>query len=555
MRWRFPLVFVVIIISYLFLISNFFNIQIKNGNAYYDRAVAQRKASGILEPLRGNIYFTDKNNNLIPAALNKDYPVIFADPKKFWEGLFEENKKFNESVEELNQAIKISGPILERKLNKREDSYELIVQKADSEQIDNLKENNFKGIYIDQQKLRSYPFKNLASHVLGFVASANEAEMKKYGDVEMGRYGIELERNLSLAGQPGEEKDNKFIKAQNGSDVILTIDINIQTQAEEILKKLINDWQAEGGTAIVEEPKTGKILAMVNFPDFDPNEYSKSEIKNFMNPAVELVYEPGSVFKVITMAAGFDSGKITPDTTYIDTGSVILNGKKIENWDKKAYGKQTMTSVIEHSLNVGTVFAEKKIGHNIFKEYLIKFGLGKLTGVNLPGEVKGNINNLKKGKDIDFATASFGQGVSVTPLQLISAVSAIANGGVLMKPIISAEENPQIVARVISEESAQKVIKTMVSAVRLNKVADIPNYSIGGKTGTAFVPDLKRGGYSDQVINTYVGFASASDPRFIILIKLDKASGAPLAGQTVAPAFKELAQFIINYYNIAPDNL
>jgi cell division protein FtsI/penicillin-binding protein 2 len=214
-----------------------------------------------------------------------------------------------------------------------------------------------------------------------------------------------------------------------------------------------------------------------------------------------------------------------------------------------------MTEVIEGSINTGTIFAQQKMGEDIFYNYLIKFGLNELTGIPLPGEVRGNINNLKKGKDIDFATASYGQGIAVTPIGMINAASAIANGGILMKPLILSEDKPEVVRRVISEETATKVVKMMVSAVDKNVLAATANYSVAGKTGTAFIPDFNKGGYTDNVINTYIGFAPAYDPKFVILIKLIKPEGNPLAGQTVVPAFRELTRFILNYYAVAPDRL
>lgn len=275
-------------------------------------------------------------------------------------------------------------------------------------------------------------------------------------------------------------------------------------------------------------------------------------MKNFLNPIIQYVYEPGSVFKPLTMAAGIDSGAFTPETTFIDKGSVTLNGKTILNWDKKANGKITMTEVIEGSVNTGAVFAEQKVGHKTFTAYVKKFGLGENTGIDLPDEVSGSINNLerKEARDIDFATASFGQGVSVTPIQMISAFSALANGGVLMRPFITEETSPTIVRRVVSGETATKVTGMMESAVEKAKIAAIQNFRIAGKTGTAFIPE--RGKYSDELIQTFVGFFPVSDPKATILIKLDKPN-APLAGMTVVPAFRELAAFVINHYNIPPD--
>lgn len=560
MKWRYFTIISVIIISHIFLVFNIYNLQFNKRAFYSAQAQYQNNAGGILESERGNIYFTDKNNNLIPAVLNKDYFVIFSVPKEIQDEInkLDENLKetqFKEMSKKISLILNISIEDLEKKLNKKNDLYELLAQKATNEQVEQINRLDIKGVYVKKQKLRFYPFGNLASHLMGFVSQPNDKEISKYGNTQIGRYGLELEFNDLLTGQAGSFNNSRIIKPENGKNLMLTLDRNIQAQSEEILKNLIDKWSASGGSIIVQEPKSGKILSMANFPDFDPNNYSEFEIKNFLNPAVQSVYEPGSVFKLITMATGIDSGKITPETTYVDSGSITLNGKTIKNWDLKAYGKQTMSNVIEHSINTGSVFAERKIGNDIFYNYLNKFGFNELTDIDLPGEVRGNINNLKNGKEIDFATASFGQGVAVTPIRLINAISAIANDGILMKPLILADDKPEVARRVVSEDTANKVADMMVSAVKKNFIADIPNYNIAGKTGTAFIPDFKKGGYdTSQVIHTYVGFAPANDPKFAILIKLEKPS-APLAGQTVVPAFRELAQFILNYYNAAPDDI
>lgn len=544
MKWRILTLTAFFAIIYIFLGFYLYNLQLNRGNFYLDKAQAQQKAGGILTPLRGGIYFTDKNNNLIQAVLNKEYPVIYAVPSEIQKN----NKDISQLAKLLSEITKNSSSDIEKQLNKKNDQYELLVQKASAEQVEKIKFLEAGGIYVRNQLLRFYQYGSMASHVFGFVSSAEE-------NGESGKYGLELNFNKLLAGIVGQINGTEIVGSENGEDLILTIDRNIQSQAEEILDKLIKEYGASGGTVIVQDPKTGKILAMGSFPNFDPNSYFDYEIKTFLNPAVQAVYEPGSVFKIITMAAGIDSGKITPETKYIDTGSVTFNGKTLQNWDLKAHGEQTMTGVIEQSINTGSVFAQRQIGPQLFYNYLIKFGLSELTDISLPGEVRGNLNNLKKGKDVDFATASFGQGVAITPIELINAVSVLANGGKLMKPIILADEKPEIVKQVISSQVAESVSKMMVSAVEKNVLAAIKNYSVAGKTGTAFVPDFNKGGYTEQVINTYVGFAPAYDARFVILIKLDKPAGSPLAGQTVVPAFRELAEFILNYYNIAPDKI
>ncbi len=553
MKWRITTVIIGFGILYLVLVLNLYNVQFNKAAYYSAKAESQHLASGIVEAVRGNIYFTDKNNNSIPAVLNKEYPTIYAVPKEIQQDAEKNGMTVLEYAQALSPIIGKPAEDLEKQLNKKNDLYELLVQKAAPQQVNDAGKLGFNGIYDENRLLRFYNFNNLAAQLLGFVAPDEKS------DELSGRYGLELQFNSLLAGKSGRIKGDSVTPPEDGKNLNLTIDRNIQAQAEEILDALVKEKDAEAGSVIVQEPSTGKILAMAGFPNFDPNNYSKSELKNFLNPTVQSVYEPGSVFKVITMAAGIDSGKITPDTTYVDTGSVTLNGRTIKNWDNKAHGKQTMTGVIEQSINTGAVFAEQKTGPDIFYNYLLKFGFGEPTGIALPGEVKGNLENLKRGRDIHFATASFGQGVSVTPIELISAISALANDGVLMKPLILADDKPQVARRVIKPETADKVTQMMVSAVKKNVLADIPNYAVAGKTGTAFVPDFVKGGYTDDVINTYVGFApaspSADGPKFVILIKLDKPAGAPLAGQSVVPAFRELTQFILNYYNIAPDKL
>jgi len=295
---------------------------------------------------------------------------------------------------------------------------------------------------------------------------------------------------------------------------------------------------------------------MGSYPTFDPNRYSEAELGDFLNPVTQQIYEPGSVFKIITMAAGIDAGKIATSTTFNDTGVLILNGKKIQNWDHKAYGRVTMTNVIEKSLNTGAAFAERTTGDKIFTDYVTKFGFGEPTGVDLPYELKGDLRRLNPSSPaIAFATASFGQGVAVTQMGLINAVAAIANDGELMRPYVNADLAPHSVRTVITKKTADAVTEMMVSAVDKADVASISGYSIAGKTGTAQVPDFVHGGYTDKVINTYVGFGPTSNPRFAILIKLNEPEGAPVAGLTVVPAFRDLAQFILNYFNIPPDRL
>ncbi|MBI2406375.1 MAG: penicillin-binding protein 2 [Candidatus Harrisonbacteria bacterium] len=523
---------------YAAAIGNLYHLQIAKGKYYAARAESQHRLAGYLSPSRGGIYLTDKYGNSIPAAINKSYPTIFAVPKEI--------EDVAEGSALVASVLNLDGEKIQRAFGKSNELYKLLVKKATEEEVRKVKDANIRGVYVDTDEARYYPFGGLAAHVLGFVGSGSDGK-------EIGRYGIEAQFDDALAGTPGAVSGDKIEKPTPGKDVLLTIDRNVQFTAEEILARLVKTYGAAGGSVIVEDPKTGKMLALASEPTFDPNTYAMSPVEVFLNPAAQSLYEPGSIMKVVTMAAALDAGKITPDTAFYDVGFLTLNGKTIRNWDLKAYGALTMTGVIEHSVNTGAAFAEQKLGHARFRQYLVNFGLSEPTNIGLPGELAGNLRNLaKNARDINFATASFGQGISVTPMELISAISAIANGGLLMQPYLQAGQSPKLVRRVISKTAAEETTRMMVSAVKGAKIADMPGYTVAGKTGTAQVAE--RGGYGEDVINTYAGFAPAYDPKFVILIKLDKPKGAPLAGVTVVPAFRELAEFLLQYYNVPPDH-
>ncbi|HVZ11288.1 MAG TPA: penicillin-binding protein 2 [Candidatus Paceibacterota bacterium] len=430
---------------------------------------------------------------------------------------------------------------------------------------------------------RYYPARSLAASVLGFFGYNSQGRA--------GQYGIEAYFDSELAGRaaaPAKKSDGQPIHgfwniikhyvssisigntnpddiSARPADVVLTVDRNIQTFAEQALDKVLKKWNASGGTVIVQDPQTGKILAMADEPTFDPNAYSDSPPQNYLNKNVQQMFEPGSSFKPITMAMGLDLGKVTPDTTYTDPGVVTIAGKQIHNFDNQAHGTVSMTTVLEKSLNTGAMFVEDLVGDDNFLNYAINFGFGQKTGIDLPGEVPGDIANLYSGRKINAATASFGQGIAVTPIQLITAYSAIANGGKLMKPYVvdrviyegGREEvtQPEVVSIPISQKTSDK-LKTMLVSVVNNGFdkARIKGYDIAGKTGTAQIAD-GHGGYEDGVfIHDFLGFAPANDPKFVILIKMDRPQGITFASDSLSSTFRDIAQYLINYYNIPPTN-
>jgi cell division protein FtsI/penicillin-binding protein 2 len=431
------------------------------------------------------------------------------------------------------------------------------------------------GIAFIPRVRRFYPENNIGSHVLGFVGYV--------GAEERGRYGLEGFFDEELFGVPGSIKtgrgaqgnliiinDREYEKAKNGSDLILTINRIIQYTACHKLNETALRHGADGGSIIIMDPKTGGILAMCSWPDYDPNNYKEVEdIEIYNNPAIFSQYEPGSIFKTITMAAALDQGKITPETTYNDEGSVMISGwpKPIKNSDYDThggYGEVNMTTVLEKSLNTGAIFAMQQIGPEIFSKYVKDFGFGEKTGIELETESAGNIKNLLGDKvyEIYAATASFGQGISVTPLQMVTAYAAVANGGILMKPYLVKEivhsdgtkdiTQPKQIKRVVSERTAILLGGMLVNVVESGhaKRAGVDGYWVAGKTGTAQIASREQRGYSSRTIHTFVGFAPVEDPKFVMLVKLDDPKGIKFAASSAAPLFGEIAEFLLDYFEV-----
>jgi cell division protein FtsI/penicillin-binding protein 2 len=535
MGFRFTLLIVILTGGYLFLIFHLYQIQLSSTSAYVAHGAEEALSASDTTGPRGSIFFTDKNGALTSVATDKEFPVVYAVPKVMDDPIGAASK--------VADILGISKDSLAVRFAKKS-SYELLAKKVDDEVAKKIGDLSIKGIYVASEPFRFYPMGIFASQLLGYVGPSET------DNAQRGKYGLEKMYDDTLTGKSAPTP---------GRDLSTTLDPNIQIESEHLLADIVKEHNAVGGSVIVEDPRTGKILALANNPTFDPNNYQDAELSTFLNPTTQELYEPGSVFKIITMAAGIDSGKITPDTTYNDTGSLVVNGKTIKDWDQKVHGVLTMTNVIEQSLNIGAAFAERQTGDAIFTSYLKRFGLGTKTGIDLPGEVSGNLQGItaKHAPAIAFAEASFGQGVSVTPIQMINAFAAIANGGRLMRPYINADLAPQVIDdAVIKRDTAAKVVKMMVSAVDKNIIARVNGYTIAGKTGTAQIADPVHGGYlSGTYNNTYIGFGPASDPKFVILVRLLKPEGAALAGATVVPAFQQLAQFLINYYDIPPDRI
>lgn len=547
----------------LVLLARFYNLQIAQYAQYRALAEGQHFFFKNLVPKRGEIFMKDRSG-LYPAAVNREAKMAYAVPKEI--------ENASEAALSVASVLQMDAEDLKARFEKKDDMYELLKHRLSDEEIQGIKKLELKGIRLADENYRYYPSSELAANVLGFVGWKE--------NVLGGRYGLEAYFDDQMKGIEGSlfhERDasggwigggqKEISQAKNGDTLVLTLDHIAQYQAEKILKSATERYGADGGQIVVMEPGSGRILTMASYPTFNPNDYAKTEnLNSFRNPAVNDAYESGSVFKTFTIAAGLDSDKITPDTTYVDTGSVKEAGYNIRNSDLKSNGTQTMTQVLEKSLNTGVIHVEKLLGNKNFADYVERFGFGNRTGIELAGEAKGNINNLKNLKsDIQFFTASFGQGVTVTPIQLAAAYSAIANGGTLMKPqiidsIIHADGSVetvegQEVRRVISPKAAMQTAEILRSVVENGhgKRAGVPGYQVGGKTGTAQLVDPETGKYAEgKSTGSFAGFAPVNDPKFTIVVKLDNPKNVEWAESSAAPAFGELMEFLLEYHNIEP---
>lgn len=570
LAWRFSILAVLFALLFAAIAGRVFTLAIVEHRKYVKAAERQHLIFRVLPSQRGTIFLKDRNEKRQAAALNKTFHTLIAAPKAIREP--------EAVIQELAEILDLSLAELEAKILKPGDPYEVLARKLDGGKVKAVETmiSNFNigdGLILVEESRRTYPQGNFVANLVGFARPSDE------GDEEKGEYGIEKFYNSYLSGQGGffqAEKDaagywvalgRRILNPPvNGDSIVLSIDPNVQFAAEEELEGLVENWGAETGSALILEPKTGRILGAVSRPTYDPNSYSAvKDYSRFRLPLVDSQFELGSVFKPITMAGALNEGLVNAATTYYDAGRVEFGRSFISNFDGRSHGQETMTQVLEKSLNTGAVFVAQKLGPERFRRYIELFGFGDKTGIDFPGEVSGNISNLSSGRDIDYATASFGQGIAVTPLQMAVAMAAIANGGIVMKPYIveriiddSGNEEvrgPQEIRRVISTSTAETLTKMLVSAVRngFENRAGVDGYFVAGKTGTAQIPLQGRRGYSNDVIHTFVGYAPAFNPRFLVLLQLNRPRGNRFAANTLTPAFHNLAKFMLNYYEIPPD--
>jgi stage V sporulation protein D (sporulation-specific penicillin-binding protein) len=505
----------------------------------------QSTADIILKPQRGNIY--DVNGNIL--ACNVPAGDVFAAPKFI--------KNPQKVSEELYKYLNMDKDSLYKILSNKDSEWAVLGRSIPLEDINKIKSLNIPGIYIEDTFMRNYPNGKMLSQVLGFTGIDGN-----------GLYGLEYSLDKYLSGIPGREISlvdaegrkvgvpSKLYKPTNGDNIVLTIDSVIQSYTEKAIKNAYEKYKPENGiTAIVMNPKTGEILAMANIPDFDPNNPQKISSQDYWsNPAVSSIYEPGSVFKVITASAALESAVVTPDEQFDDPGYYIVSGHRINSWTK--LGKINFEEAIEKSSDTVFMQVVERLGVDAFYKYIQAFGFGTPTGIELPGEASGMILPKSKIYPVDLATMSFGQGIAVTPIQMITAFSAVINGGNLMAPhIIKYIENgdkiikeykPQIVRQVISKKTSDtmKYILEKTVTEGTGQAAQVPGYTVGGKTGTT--ENYAPGKY----VASFAGFAPVENPKIAVLVLVkNPTQNGHMGGEVAAPIAQEILGNTLRYYD------
>lgn len=556
----FGLLAVLIMVAGVLVLRLFF-LQIVDTSDLEAKNLSQVQVDRKLQSPRGTIY--DRHGS--PLAMSVVTKSLYADPQML--------KKNPEDIAELVAPyVSISKEAIVENL--KEDTafvwLDRMMEPDKSKAVEKIIEDEkLEGLNFVEESKRYYPNGNLAAQVLGFVGT----EDKGLDGLEM-VLDDELKGGLTKEVVATDRKGNAIfgsVLAQylpdKGKSVTLTIDATVQFIAERALEQAMVDIKPAHASVIVMDPKTGEILAMANRPTYDPNHYDKGKEQDFKNIAVTNLYEPGSTFKPIIASAALASGKWTVDTVHNDTGSIMASGHVMQNWNGEGYGKVRLLEILKFSINTGMARLGLTTGPEILSEYVHKYGFGQPTGIELPGEGEGLLFNPEEMADIDTASMSIGQGIAVTPLQMVRAFGAIANGGILMKPhIVKAYNNPDgtVASETQTESQGQAIPENVASTIVdiLEKEvsegggnkAMVEGYHFGGKTGTAQKLNTEYGGYLDgRYIASFIGFGPVEDPKFVVLVAIDDPSnGSIYGGQIAAPVFKDIMSQLVRYYQISP---
>lgn len=555
----------IITIVALVLISRLVYVQILRNDFYEEKAnkLFYSYSSGIFE--RGSIYFSKKDKSLVSAGIISSGFKVAINPKEISDIDYVYNI--------LKPYLNIDYNIFLNRASKKDDPYEEVANKITKEQADKIDDLNIKGVSIHGENWRFYPNNEMASHALGFLAYK--------GDSLIGQYGLERYYDEILS-KPKDEayinffaevfSDIKYNLSNNNEkrrgSIITTIEPLVQGVLESELKEAFSNWDADQAGGIIMNPSNGEIYAISGVPDFDLNNFRDvSDSGVYRNPIIENVFEFGSVIKPLVVLSAIDNGSINLETTYQDNGMVVVDKKEIYNFDKKGRGLVTIQEILNQSLNTGMVFIENKLGHEKFRQYMKSYQIGEKTGIDLPSETSGLVKNLESPRNIEYANASFGQGIAITPIQAIRSFSILANGGNLV--------TPHLAQKIEFEDGSSQTLDYPIEKIKNLKESSVDTttdmlvkvyesydsgkhvfdyYNIATKTGTAQIAkEDGRGYYEDRHMHSFFGYFPAYNPEFIVFLYMKNPKGVKYASQTLIPPFRDITKFLLSYYNIPPD--
>lgn len=559
---RIKILFICVLLVSFVLVFRLYDLQIIKGQEYMDAAEKKyvTKVPNVFN--RGSISFTTKDGEKIDAAtIQTGYTVSF-NPSLITEPADVYNK--------LSFVLDVDAETFIERFEKPDSRYAEVEKKLDQETADKILDLKIKGVGINKERWRFYPGKNLASNVIGFMGWKDE--------IYKGQYGLERQYEDLLNRNQDDNYENFFVEIFSGigdafkgrdsdGSIVTTIEPTVQSFVEEELQETQSKWNSKTVGAIVMDPYTGEIISMASYPTFDLNNFREvDDVSIFNNPMVEDVYEMGSIVKPLTMAIGLETKAVTAKTQYEDKGSLTLNSYTIYNYDKKARGVVDMQEVLNKSLNTGVAFVVNKVGNQTFADYLKKL-VAEKTGIDLPNEANPLIDNLQNNRDIEYVSASYGQGIAVSPISITRALATLGNGGFLVKPHLVKEikyesgltkkVSPEVGERIFSQGTSEEISRMLTNvvdeALAGGEVA-LPNYSIAAKTGTAQIAVKGgRGYYEDKYLHSFFGYFPSFNPRFIVFIYHTEPTGADYSSQTLTEPFMDITKFLINYYEIPPD--
>jgi cell division protein FtsI/penicillin-binding protein 2 len=546
---------------FLLVIARLFYWQIIKGKDLAKDALKQYEYNNTVLAPRGNILASD-GSWLVSQT---DAYLVYAELPKL--------TKTPREIANLMAPIlnEDNGDRIAGLLSKKDVVWVAIKQKVTPEIKDSLTKLNIDGLGFQKVEDRFYTEASSSAQLLGFVGKDAQGE-------DTGYFGLEGYYDLTLSGKPGFSQseldaqgnplvigDSREVSAIGGIDLLTHVDKSIQLMAEQKLQEGINKYEASGGSVIIMNPKSGAVMAMSSYPSYDPRTYYDFSTELFKNPAISFTFEPGSIFKIVVMASALDAGVVKPDTVCdVCAGPFKVDKYYIDTWNNKYNPNSTMEDVIVHSDNVGMAFVSQKMGADMLYDYLDKFGIGKLTGIDLQGEVTPKLRERGTWNVVDLATASFGQGIAVTPIQMTKAVSIIANGGFEVTPQVVAslkgdtwesDIKPKIGKRIVSDQAVKEITAMMVDAAKNGeaKWTYINGFNIAGKTGTAQIPIA---GHYDatNTMASYIGFAPADDPKFVMLVILNEPKSSIWASETAAPLWYDIVRQLFVFLGVQPEN-